>query len=229
MFFGSRIKMYKKVFIGLLMFATGSCMHENKAKPGQGTITYKVSYPESNKYGIKAYLFPRQITVVFKDEKATFIASAGMGMVQLVNILDHTEKKYTSLLIDEMHGNYACTFSEKEIKENESTPLYSYKETSEKATIAGLKSRKAIVTDKTNHTSFDIWYHDRIKFYYWNSPFKDFNYLFTKYSHTINGLKMNLEATDVDLSSVVDSSLFTVKGNYKWVTQEEFYSHLSQL
>jgi hypothetical protein len=222
--------MYRKIFfLFFLTIVSISCRHSDSAKQGHGTITYRVSYPESNKYGVKAYLFPREITLVFKDDKAAFIASGGLGMVQLVNLLNYKNQKYISLLIDEIHGNYACTLSEEEIKKNENNPRYQISETGETKTIAGIQSKKAIVNDLTNNKSFEIYYDDKIKFWYWNSPFKDFNYLFTEYTHTINGLTMKLEAINVDFSSPVDTALFNVKGNYIWVNQSTFFSHLSQM
>lgn len=50
-----------------------------------------------------------------------------------------------------------------------------------------------------------------------------------EYTHAVNNLAMKLEATKVDFSSPVDTSLFTVKGEYQWVTQKEFYQYLSSL
>jgi hypothetical protein len=221
--------MYQKVFFIFLIVLIASCKQSEKAKPGQGVITYKVSYPESNKYGMKAHLFPKQIILVFKDDKAAFIASAGLGMVQLVNLMDYKEKKFNSLLIDELRGNFACTFTQDEIKQNEESVQLEFSKTNKTKTIAGLLCKQAMVKDITNQTSFEVFYYDKIKFNYWNSPFKDFKYLLTEYTHTINGLTMKLEATNIDLTTPVDTTLFNVKGTYTRVNQQNFFSRLSQL
>jgi len=222
--------MYQKIFFFLFSITLLiGCRNFNPAKPGQGTVSYKVSYPGANQFGVKSVLFPSEVILVFKDEKAAFIATGGMGMFQFVDLLDYKQKKFTSLLIDHIHGNYACTRTADEIKANENFPEYKFEKTSDTKSIAGLLSTRAVVKDISHQSSFDIYYYDKIKFYYWNSPFKDFNYLYTQYRHTINGLAMNLEATSVDLNIPVDTNLFSVKGDYTWVNQKQFFAHLSEL
>lgn len=222
----------KLVFsIGLLVFLVASCKTKTgqNAKQGEGTVTYHVSYSDSAKYGLKAALFPRTMDLFFKDEKATFVTSAGMGTMQLVNLLDHKNKKFTILLIDALRQNYACTLSPDEIKKNESTPEYKFEFVDETKTIAGLICNKAIVKDLTNNTSFEVYYYDKIKFYYWNSPFKDFDFLLMEYTHTINNLTMKLVAQKVDLTTPVDSSFFQIKGEFNWLNQKKIYNYLSRL
>jgi len=215
----------------LLIIAGAGCKSPTgpSAKTGEGMITYSVTYPDSSAYGIKAMFFPKTITLVFKDDRAAFIATGGLGMVQLVNLLDYRRKNYTSLLIDNLRGNYACTLSSEEIKQNENNPGYTIEVTNKMKTIAGIECTKAIVTDKASHSSFDIYYYDKIKFYYRNSPFKDFNNLLFEYTHTINHLTMKLVATKVDFTTPVDTTLFNVRGNYKWVNQKAFFDHLNEL
>ena len=218
-------------FIGFLFFFVAACKTktEQKAKPGEGTITYDISYPDSTKYGMKAALLPTTMNLFFKNEKATFVTSAGMGTLQIVNILDHKNKKFTALLLDAIRQNFAYTPSPDEIKENESKPKYIYEYTDETKTIAGLECKKAIVKDSTHNTSFEVYYYDKIKFYYWNSPFKDFNFLLLEYTHTINNLTMKLTAEKVDLTSPVDTTFFEIHGDYTWLNQKSFYNYLSRL
>ena len=90
------------VFVSVLMICALGCGSNSgkKASFGEGTIVYKVSYPDSLEYGFKAAFFPKEIVLVFKGEKAVFIASGGMGMIQLVNLLDHEKKSYGKEIID---------------------------------------------------------------------------------------------------------------------------------
>ncbi len=222
----------KLVFsLGVLFFLIAGCKikTEKNAKPGEGMVTYEVSYPDSAKYGLKSALLPETVDLFFKNEKATFIASAGMGTIQLVNLLDHKNKKFTSLLIDILRQNIAYTLTPDEIKENESAPKYKFEFTNETKTIAGLECKKAIVKDITNNTSFEVYYYDKVKFYYWNSPYKDFDFLLLEYTHTINNLTMKLLASKVNLTTPVDTSFFEVKGNFHWVNQKSFNTYLKQL
>lgn len=220
---------FQRILLLLILLSGCRSITNPTAKTGEGTITYDVYYPDSMKYGIRTMFFPKTITLVFKDEKAAFIATGGMGMVQLVNLLDHKAKSYTSLLIDNLRDNYGCVLTPEEIEANESTPEYVFEPTAENKNIAGVKCRKAIVRDKSNNSSFDIYYYDQLTFYYWNSPFKNFNHLFLEYTHTINNLTMKLVATKVDLTTPVDTNLFRIRGEYKWVNEKAFYQHLNEL
>jgi hypothetical protein len=225
--------MIRNIFISflfsLVFFSGCKQKPQELAKPGEGTITYSISYPDADKFGVKLAFFPKEIILVFKDEKAAFIATGGMNMVQVVNLLDHKEKKAVSLLIDHLRENYGCILTPEEVKANENITHYQFELTGETKIICGILCKKEIVKNETDKPQFDIYYDDKIKFYYWNSPFKEVNNLFLEYTHTINNLTMKLVAIKVDLTTPVDTSLFEVKGNFKWVDQHEFFSHLSAL
>jgi hypothetical protein len=221
--------MRKIIFSLILLIIVAGCRKHDNSKTGQGFITYRVTYPGNEKFSAKSMLFPKEIVLVFKDKRAAFVTTGGLGMVELVNLLDHKDKKFVSLLLDHSRKNIGCALTPDEIKQNENAAQYKIEETNETKTIAGVQSRKAIVHDLTNNKSFEIYYDDKIKFWYWNSPYKDFNYLFTQYTHTINGLTMQLEATNIDLTTPVDTNIFSVKGNYEWVNQKTFFDYLSTL
>jgi hypothetical protein len=220
---------YISFLFSLLCFSGCKQKPQELAKAGEGTITYSISYPHAEKFGSKLAFFPKEIVLIFKDEKAAFIATGGMNMVQVVNLLDHKEKKAVSLLIDHIRENYGCILTPEEVKANENITHYQFESTGETKTICGILCKKAIAITARDKSQFDIYYDNKIKFYYWNSPFKDLNNLFLEYSHTINNFTMKLVATKVDLTTPVDTSLFEVKGNFKWVDQHEFFSHLSAL
>jgi hypothetical protein len=223
--------MTKLLYILCLPILFVACKQKpvGNALPGQGMITYTVSYPDSINYGMKMSFFPKSITLVFKDDKAVFIATGGLGTLQIVNLLDHKANKYTSLLIDAIRQNYGCRLTPEEIKQNEGPPYYEFKYVDDTRTIAGVACKKAIAYDLANHSSFDIYYDDKIRFYYSNSPFKDFSQLMLEYTHTINNLTMKLTAAEVDFTTPVDTALFNVKGNFQWVDQKAFYAYIAEL
>ena len=199
------------------------------AQPGEGTVVYEITYPDSTKFKAKSVFFPRTITLIFKGNKAAFIANAGLGMVQVVNLMDYDKQTYTSLLISGIGQNFACKLTPDEIKNNETAEKLDFEITKESKIIAGLNCTKAIVKNKTTNSISDLYYYDKIKFNYWNSPFKDFQYLFTEYTHTINHLTLKLKAVDIDLKTPVDEKMFEVKGQYQWVNEKEFYATLDRL
>jgi len=217
-------------YIGILFFLFAGCSTtEQNAKLGEGTVTYTISYPDKAKLGIKAALYPKTMDLYFKDEKATFVTSSGLGTIQLIRILDHETKKFTTLLIDALRENYAYSLSPAEITENENTPKYTFEFTDKTKIIAGLECKKAIVKNTTDNTSFDVYYYDKIKFYYWNSPYKDFNFLLLEYTYTMDNLTMDLVASKVDLTTPVDPTFFEIHGNYNWLNQKSFNAYLNNL
>ena len=215
----------------LLLFTASGCKNASyqAAEANQGTVTYTVSYPDSAMYGVKSAFFPKEIVLVFKEDRATFIASAGLGMIQMVNLLDHKNKTAVSLLLDQLRENVGCRLTEEEIGTNENSVSYRFKKKNEMKTIAGFECRKATVADASAKDLFDIYYCEKIKFPYWNSPFKGMDHLFLEYTHTINNLTMKLVATKVDLITPIDTSLLEVRGNYKWMNQKDFFTYLSVL
>jgi len=206
------IKM-KCTFAALFLVFFAACRKE--VKVGEGRVTYHINYAAQNPYRFKAAL-PATTNLFFKNNKACFITSAGLGMIKLVNILDHPHAKYTSLLINNIGENLAFTYQNEEVKALEETPELTFEETAQTKVIAGLICNKAIVHDRTHNIFFDIYYYSKLKMNYASSPYKPFNYLLMEYPHTINGLPMQLMATAVNFSEV-DTNLFTVQGEFKYL------------
>lgn len=202
---------------------------EKKAAYGEGTVVYRVTYPDSLNYGLKSAFFPREIVLVFKNEKAAFIASGGMGMIQLVNLLDHKNRTYVSLLIDRIRANYGCKLTPEEINSNESSVRLEIIPVNETKVIAGVTCKKALAKDLSTGVSSEIFYDESIRFSYGNSPFRGMNNLFLEYTHTINHLTMKLEAEKIDFTTPVDTSLFEIKGQYMWVSQQQLFDYMNSL
>lgn len=225
------MKSFKALAFLFVSFYLISCNRglNNNAKPGEGTITYSITYPDSMKYGLKAAMLPKTITLFFKDEKATFVTSAGLGTIQIVDLMDAGNRTFTSLFIDELRGNVGCKRTSDEISKNESAAFFDYKSTDETKTIQGIECKKAIVNNTATKSTFEIYYFDKIKISYINSPFINQPNLMLEYSHTINNLTMKLKAIKVDLKTPVDNKMFQLKGNYKWLSEKDYYQYLNSL
>jgi hypothetical protein len=195
----------------------------------EGTVTYRVTYPDSAAYGMKAGLFPKEITLVFKGDKATFIASGGMGMIQIVNLMDAGKRQAVSLLIDQLRGNIGWRLTPEDIAANENEAHYRFESTGEAKTVAGRSGTVIRVRDTLGNALFEMVEDDAVRFPYWNSPFRGIDRLLLEYTHTINGMTMQLTATKVDLETAVDTTLFGIKGEYQWTTSRNFFGHLSAL
>jgi hypothetical protein len=223
------VSRYISLVLITLFFSACNREFNGKAKPGEGSITYSITYPDSMKYGVKAGLMPKTLTLFFKDDKATFVTSAGLGTIQIVDLIDAGNRTFTSLFIDELHGNVGCKRSADEISENETKTVFEFQTINESKVIEGLKCNKAIAKNLKDNTSFEFYYYDKIKFNYISSPFVNQPNLLLEYSHTVNNLTMKLKAIKVDLKTPVDTAMFAIKGNYRWLNEKDYYAYLNTL
>lgn len=217
----------KILLYSVFLFSFLSCDRAGEtAKDGEGKVIYKITYASDNPYNNP--MLPGETQMAFNATKACFVTSGGGGLVTVVNLLDFEKKKYSSLLINGFGENYAFTDTPEDVKDQENNPHYKIETTNKKKTIAGLECRKAIVNDLTNNKKFDIYFYDKVKVYYGDSPYKEFNYLLMEYQHTKYGLPMKVEAAKVDFSAV-DTAVFSVHGNFKWVDKRRFLEEVKNL
>ncbi|MBI4947357.1 MAG: hypothetical protein HY840_13275 [Bacteroidetes bacterium] len=218
----------KIIFYSILLFSISSCKNQTDriASDGEGKVVYKITYADDNPYNNP--MLPGQTQLAFNSTRACFVTSGGGGLITVVNLLDYEKKKYSSLFINSFGENYAFTDTPEDVQEQENNPQYKIETTDEKKIIAGLECRKAIVNDLTNKNKFDIYFYDKVKVYYGDSPFKDFNYLLMEYRHTKYGLPMKLEAAQVDFSPI-DTGIFSVHGEFKWVDRKRFMQEIMSL
>jgi hypothetical protein len=218
----------KILFSPVLLSLILSCSNKSgeTAKDGEGRVVYKITYSADNPF--QSPMLPAETQLAFQGGKACFATSGGGGLITVVNLLDFEKRKYSSLLINSFGENYAFIETPEDVKEQENNPQYKIETTNEKKIIAGLECRKAIVNDLTSKKKFDIYFYDKVKVYYGDSPFKDFNYLLMEYQHAKYGLPMKLEAAQVDFSPV-DTSVFSVHGDFKWVNKKRFFEEMESL
>ena len=107
-----------------LLFCTlifSACQNPvQQAVINEGTITYKVTYPEINPKKNNSSL-PSETKFVFKGNKAGSFTSA-RGVIFFVNLLANDQKKYTNYLINTFGENYAFTESQEDITKQENNP-----------------------------------------------------------------------------------------------------------
>ncbi|MGP8216301.1 MAG: hypothetical protein ACLQQ4_12095 [Bacteroidia bacterium] len=209
--------------IALMAFTSGcrnsSGNTDTGAVNGEGMVTYNVSYPANGGYNDISTL-PHETTFFFKGTKASFITTI-LNMVQIVNLLDNDNKKFTSLFLTTAGKSYAFTDLPEDVKKQESNPQFKIEPTNETKKIAGLLCQKAIVNDLTNNKKFDIYYYPKVKVYLGNCPYKDFNYLLMEYDDNKYGLSMHLQATEVNFKHI-DTNMISLHGDYSWVDRDTF-------
>ncbi|UCH15646.1 MAG: hypothetical protein JSV22_06700 [Bacteroidales bacterium] len=190
----------------------------------EGVITYAVSYPNLKESRLSPFL-PNEISFVFKGNLSSYIIRSGLGTINIVRLLDYDKQEFISLLIDIWGTNFACKETSEDIMKKETSAIYEYKFIGDAKAYDGLTCKKAVVKNINDNTEFEIYYAPNISINNWSSPYKDLNKLLIDYPFSENGMDMLLKATKIE-SKEIDSSFFTVKGDFEWITATQFNNHL---
>jgi hypothetical protein len=194
-----------------------------KDYPKEGEILFDVEYPNLGS-STMASVYPKEVTVKFKDNNTNSDFTTGMGMVSMVNVANYeskqviqllkmiTEKKatvYTKAAIDSVmlsESKYTITKIEGETKD-----------------IAGYKCKKAKVEIGTDgKLKFDVYYTQEIdaKESNWWSPFKEIDGMLMEYDAIKYGIHMHFTAREVK-TVAVDAAVFTMPKDYKTISIAE--------
>jgi hypothetical protein len=207
----------------LLFFISVAVM---AAKPFDGVITYKISYPDSKYTEAQLNMFPKVMTVSVKGSKARTEMNVGGGTT--VEILDYASKTKVAL-INMMGQKYAIKQTQQEIeKENAGQPKGTVNITSETKNIAGYNCKKAIVTSDEDgvKTTFEVWFTEELggKDANFDNPlYKDINGVLMEFSLKTPQISMRFSATSVE-KKAVSAKDFEIPSDYTLTTQEELKS-----
>ena len=207
----------------LLFFVSAALM---AAKPFDGVITYKISYPDSKYTEAQLNMFPKVMTVSVKGSKARTEMNVGGGTT--VEILDYVAKTKVAL-INMMGQKYAIKQTAQEIeKENAGQPKGTVNVTNETKNIAGYICKKAIVTSDEDgvKTTFEVWFTEDLggKDANFDNPlYKDINGVMMEFVMKNPQFSMKLSVTGVEKKSVSDKD-FEIPTDYTLTTKEELKS-----
>ena len=212
------------LFLAMMMLLIS--MDLEAKKPFEGTITYKITYPDMDLDPQTASMLPKVAIVKVKDEwiKSSIIMGQG-SQASMYNTETHTAYN----LLDMMGQKFVIKSTEEEIKEELESFQTSVEKTDETKEIAGYKAQKAIVTvkDKTEKEyELTVWYTDEIeisKMNMMNPMFKDIEGTMLQYEIRTGQGNMMFTATNIDKGSVSKSE-FEIADDYKEVTEEELRS-----
>jgi hypothetical protein len=207
----------------LLFFVSAALM---AAKPFDGVITYKISYPDSKYTEAQLNMFPKVMTVSVKGSKARTEMNVGGGTT--VEILDYVAKTKVAL-INMMGQKYAIKQTAQEIeKENAGQPKGTVNVTNETKNIAGYICKKAIVTSDEDgvKTTFEVWFTEDLggKDANFDNPlYKDINGVMLEFLIKTPQITMKLSASSVE-KKAVSAKDFEIPADYTLTTQEELKS-----
>jgi hypothetical protein len=196
------------------------------AKPFDGVITYKISYPDSKMTEEQLNMVPKMMTVSVKGSKARTEMNVGGGLI--VEILDYMAKSKIAL-INMMGQKYAIKQTKAEIdKENADQPKGTVNVTGETKNICGYNCKKAIVTsdDDGVKTNFEVWFTEELggKDANFDNPlYKDINGVMLEFTLKTPQATMKFTATSVEKKSV-SAKDFEIPADYTLTTQEELRS-----
>lgn len=197
------------------------------AKPFEGTITYKITYPGTELDPQMASMLPKVATVQIRDKMIKTTINMGMGMQATIY---NSESNTSTSLIDMMGQKYAVNTTEEEMKEEMDAFETTVDVTAETKEIAGYKCKKAVVTVKDiksgSEFTLSSWFTNELDIEDMNmiNPmFKDIDGTMLQYEVEANGMTMMFTATDVDKGNVSKSE-FEVPEDFKQVTKEELQS-----
>ncbi len=210
---------------GLLFVACDTTVFHNKKS--EGLIEYKVEVVD--KSHPLAGLAPDKATLKFKDDKYLMEMST-MGVFKTTFILDGNKKTLTEMIKFMDIRNAAIENQEDLIEEANMNPL-KFRDTNEKAKIAGYKCHKLIAYYVNNpQDSFEVLYTKDLepKNIYDLSTYKGINGMLMKYRLKKWGLELEFIAQKVSLQQIPDEE-FTLPSYYKIVSKEEMKGFIKSL
>jgi GLPGLI family protein len=195
-------------------------------KPFEGTITYKITYPENKFSESQMAMFPKLMSISVKGSKSR--SEMMMSAITSVEIKDHVEKTSTTL-INVMGQKFAIKQNQAEIEKewaNAGIPTIEY--SAETKMIAGYKCKKAVVTMNNDgvKSTFEAFYTNELggsNVNFDNPVYNGIDGVLLEF--TISMMEMNAKFT---ASSVEKKGLpakdFEVPSDYKPTTKDELKS-----
>lgn len=171
-----------------------------------------------------ASLAPNKMVMKFRDNKAIYEMSAGMGLFNVSFIALPEDKKVVQLL-KVINKKYSTVMDEAIINaETKKMPKISIAETNETKEIAGYKCKRAIVSyDNKDHEPYDIYYTDDISIenVNWGGPFSSIKGVLLEYQLERYGIEMRFTAKTVSQSKIDKSTFKHNTDEYKLISKSE--------
>jgi hypothetical protein len=212
------------ILVVLLFFFSGGILMA--AKPFEGIITFKITYPDSKFTESQLAMFPKLLTVTIKPPKSKTEISTSMG--NQVEIMDYTDKSKVGL-INMMGQKYAIKQTYEDIqKENADAPKSTVVLSPDTKTVAGYLCKKAIVTvdDDGQKTTFEVYYSNELGTSianFDNPVYKDIDGVLMEFTTKTPQFAMKFSATDVSKKSI-SAKEFEIPADYTITTKEELKS-----
>ncbi|MCK9202826.1 MAG: DUF4412 domain-containing protein [Bacteroidales bacterium] len=193
------------------------------AKPFEGIITFKITYPDNKFSESQMAMFPKVLTVSIRGLKSR--TDMQIGGINTVEITDYESKSKVSLL-NMMGQKYAIKQTTADIEKDLSKGGVTTVELSgETKIIAGYTCKKAIVTvnDDGIKTKFEVFYSSELgsKLSNFDNPvYKDIDGVLLEFSVQNQNVNMKFTASSVDKKNVPAKD-FEIPSDYVLTTKDE--------
>jgi len=182
----------------------------------EGIISYKVTYPKMDKSNFMFEFMPKEMELVFKEDKYITNLSAGMGLFKTSFLVDKKEQEFSQLvkLVDK---KYILTLKDEKVEESLSNlPTFTIERTDETKKILNYDCKKAIITiNNGSNDAFSVFYTNQINLETpnWCNQFKDIDGVMLEYQYEKYDVCMRFTATKITFKKINDSE-FKVDENY---------------
>ncbi len=207
-----------------------SCSEQgHKGQLSEGLVEYKVEYESDSATALRTQMFPKTMTLKFKNHLSVNRISGFFGFFEIANY-GNARKGTNSTCLKIMDNKYSYTSTADQ-------PLCCYdpfdgmtvlfRDTVSKE-IAGYRCLLAIAHfEKNNHKDFDIYYTKDINLKSPNSnnPFHDIPGVLMQFSLKMKTLNMVITAESVKSGSFKSSEFEMPKG-YKAINKEKMEAYL---
>lgn len=208
------------LILALGVLSTFVTTAQNKGKQFKGTITYQITYPESNLSASQLAAMPQTMVLKLNENKSR--AELKMGEMNQVLLLD-SEAKTTVILID-ITGKKAA------IKPKKGTDRPMGKEpivesANESREIAGYVCKKANIhygDEKSKSNPIQVYYSEEVgnnKIFY-DNEYRNLTGIPLEFKYKMQGMNMLLTATKIEEGRVANRE-FEIPSDYKESTPEE--------
>jgi GLPGLI family protein len=210
-----------------------SCSEQgHKSQLSEGTLEYKVEYESDSSAALTMQMFPKSMTLKFKNYLSVNRITGFLGLFELANYAN-ARKGTNSTCLKIMDNKYSYSSSESE-------PLCCYDpfdgmnivfHEGETKEIAGYTCQHAIAHfENKNHKDFDVYFTNEInvKSPNSNNPFHDIRGVLMQFSLKMKSLNMVITANSVKAGSFKSSEFEKPKG-FKAISKNKMEEYLYTL
>lgn len=208
------------ILLVLITFTAFLATAQNEGKQFKGTITYQISYPESNQSASQLTTMPQ--TMILKLNEGRSRAELNMGEMNQILLLD-SEAKTTVILIEIMGKKAAIKPKKGADRPLGKEPIV--EPANESKEIAGYVCKKVNIhygDEKSKSNPIEVYYSEEVgsnKIFY-DNEYRNLTGIPLEFRYKMQGMNMLLTATKIEEGRVANRE-FDIPSDYKESTPEE--------